>query len=195
MQCKVVMLGESGVGKSSILNQFINNSFLRGKEQPTVSPHFVRRTQTIYKLGSHKVQYNLWDTAGQEKYRCLTSMYFRDANVAIIVFDVTSSKSLSQVDYWAEELNKSNAFDFVMVLVGNKCDLESKRQISRAEGLKKADEIGAEFYFEASASETSNIQNLFQEIGVSLYKRREEEELIPDVSPLYIRSDLIYRKS
>ena len=65
------------------------------------------------------------------------------------------------MDYWAAELTKSNAFDFVMVLVGNKCDLESKRQISRTEGQRKADEIGAEFYFETSASETSNIQNLF----------------------------------
>ena len=93
-------------------------------EEPTVSPHFVRKTQTIYKLGSQQVQYNIWDTAGQEKYRCLTTMYFRDANVAIIVFDVTNAKTLQCVEYWSQEVHKSNALDFIIVLVGNKSDLK-----------------------------------------------------------------------
>ena len=121
---KVVMLGESGVGKSSLVSQFMHNRFMMNQHQePTVSPHFVRKTQTIYKLGSQQVQFNIWDTAGQEKYRCLASMYFRDANVAIIVFDVTSAKTLDCIDYWVEELQRSNAIDYITILVGNKSDL------------------------------------------------------------------------
>jgi Ras-related protein Rab-6A len=88
-------------------------------------------------------------------------MYFRDANVALIVFDVTNRKTLACVDYWADEVHKANADDFFIVLVGNKCDLQQKRQISVEEGNSKAKEIGALFYYETSASQNSTIQNLF----------------------------------
>lgn len=79
-------------------------------------------------------------------------MYFRDANVALIVFDVTNSRTLQCVDYWSQEIQKANAEDFIVVLIGNKCDLSIKRQISYAEGHKKAKDIGAYIYHETSCA-------------------------------------------
>ena len=114
------------MGKSSLFSKFVyGNSQM--SSMPTISPHFFSKEQTIYKIGSYKVKFNMWDTAGQEKYRSLTSMYFRDAQVAIIVFDVTNKRSLDYVDYWSEEVKKSNAEEFIIVLVGNKSDLGLRR--------------------------------------------------------------------
>ncbi len=98
-------------------------------------------------------------------------MYFRDANVALIVFDVTNSKTLECVDYWAQEVHKSNAQDFIIVLIANKSDLTAKRQVSQTEGEAKAKQIGAQLYYETSASDNATVQNLFQEIGVWLFKQ------------------------
>jgi small GTP-binding protein len=101
------MLGESSVGKSSILNKFAYGQFQPGS-LPTVSPHFVCKIQTIYRIGGQKVKFKVWDTAGQEKYRCLTQMYFRDAKVALIVYDVTNRRSFDCVEYWFKEIEKAN---------------------------------------------------------------------------------------
>ncbi len=112
-------------------------------------------------------------------------MYFRDASVAIIVFDLTNQSSLKCVEYWAEEVFKANADDFFIVLVGNKCDLERKRQVTREDGEAKAKEIRASFYYETSAIDIRTVQNLFQEIGIQLFKM-QEDELIPDVSSIIL---------
>ena len=84
-------------------------------------------------------------------------MYFRDAHVAIIVFDLTNKNSLKCVDFWAQEVFKANADDFFIVLVGNKCDLKNKRQITIEEGDKKSKEIGAAFYYETSCIDNKSI--------------------------------------
>ncbi|CDW84763.1 gtp binding protein [Stylonychia lemnae] len=191
---KVVMLGESSVGKSSLVQQFMLNRFMPGFQEPTVSPHFVKKIQTIYKLGQQKVQFNIWDTAGQEKYRCLTTMYFRDANVAIIVYDVTNKQSLECVDYWVDEVNRSNANDYFIVLVGNKCDLRKFRQVTMEEGQAKAKQIGAQIYYECSASNEKSVQNLFQEIGIYLYKLQEEYDVIIPEEHLDIDEQLLSKR-
>lgn len=108
-------------------------------------------------------------------------MYFRDANIALIVFDVTNKKSLDCVEYWADEVKRSEVEDSFIVLVGNKSDLSPRRQVTTAEGNKKAKDIGAILYYETSAVDNIQIQNLFQEIGQYLFKHNEED-VIPDVN-------------
>ena len=112
-------------------------------------------------------------------------MYFRDAHIGLIVFDVTNKRSLESVEYWTNEIKGSEVEDSFVVLVGNKCDLVSKREVSYEEGTKKAKEIHAVFYYETSAIDNSQIQNLFQEIGQYLFKHNDED-VIPDVSIITI---------
>ena len=125
-ELKVVFLGDSRVGKTCIVGKFVTGNTLE-TTQPTVGAAFLSKTITVddkeYKL-------NVWDTAGQEQYRGMAPIYYRNSKIAIICFDITCSQSYDSVQYWIDQLNSNIDDNITIVICGNKCDLESERQIS-----------------------------------------------------------------
>lgn len=179
-QFKLVLLGESAVGKSSIVQRFVKNSFDEFRES-TIGAAFL--TQSIklsnadllnnnIKLDDNDnegiiIKFEIWDTAGQERYRSLASMYYRNAQAAIVVYDITQPESLDKAKYWINELQKQTNNDILIALVGNKLDLENERKISKESAESFANDLGL-LYFEVSAKSGENIQTLFKQIALRM---------------------------
>ena len=143
---KIVLIGDSGVGKSNLVNRFINGNFTEGLTNTIAVDFFVK--DLIINNQIIKVQF--WDTAGQEKYRAIANAYYKNAQGAIIVYDITSQESFENVHKWLQELNEFGEKGITILLVGNKIDLVDSRQVSVEEGQKISEAKGA-FFFETSA--------------------------------------------
>ena len=159
---KVVLLGESGVGKSSLVLRLVKDEWIPNQHS-TVGASFFRYTATVDDL---TVNFDIWDTAGQERYKSLASMYYRGAAAALVVYDITSLDSFDRAKYWIREL-MANSPETIITLVGNKCDLEEQRRVSREDAKKYADECGL-LHFEASAKDGTRVQAVFQEAARKL---------------------------
>lgn len=160
-EVKVVLVGESGVGKSSIALRFVNNNF-KTITASTIGASFL--SKAIIHRGL-KIRYNIWDTAGQEKYRSLASMYYKGAECAIIAYDVTNRDSFLQAQqYWITEVDTQLGRNPCLCLAANKADLVEERVISEEEGMAFAQSRGAA-YFETSAKTDLNVSDMFNEIA------------------------------
>ena len=154
--CKVILIGDSGVGKTNIFNRFLNNEFLENSKT-TIGVEFGYH---IYEQGEYKLKVQLWDTAGEERFRSMTTTYYRGCKGVLIVFDVTNRKSFENVDSWLT-LAKNNSSAIVSVLlIGNKSDLNEIRQVStkEAEQLAFSKDLA---YMETSAKSSRNINEAF----------------------------------
>ena len=159
---KVVLLGEAGVGKTSIIHQFTYHTF-----DPdcisSISAQFV--SKTIDYQGYGAIKYDIWDTAGQERYRSMAKIFYKDAKVIIFVYDITSQPTFDGLkNYWYEQIKINCEKDAILAVVANKNDLYADQVISDDEGQKFADEIGAIFQ-STSALSDSGIGKLFDHIG------------------------------
>ena len=159
---KVVLLGEAGVGKTSIIHQFAYHTF-----EPdcisSISAQFV--SKTIGYQGYGAIKYDIWDTAGQERYRSMAKIFYKDAKVIVFVYDITSQPTFDGLkNYWYEQIKINCEKDAILAVVANKNDLYSDQVISDDEGQKFADEIGAIFQ-STSALSDSGIGKLFDHIG------------------------------
>ncbi|KAH0790108.1 small GTP-binding protein [Histomonas meleagridis] len=154
---KLVLLGDSGVGKTSIVTQYVSGSAPENVN-PTIGAAFVTKDVTI---NDQQLELLIWDTAGQEVYRGLAPMYYRSALIAIIVFDVTKAESFDSVSYWIRELKTNVEENIVILVCGNKTDLEDKRVIEFQSASSMAAENGA-LYAETSASTGSGVDRMFQ---------------------------------
>ncbi|XP_059148842.1 ras-related protein Rab-22A-like [Physella acuta] len=157
---KVCLLGESGVGKSSIVMRFVADKFKNALES-TIGASFM--TKTIF-LDDNTYKFQIWDTAGQEKYRALAPMYYRGSAAAIIVYDVTRETSFHAVKGWVHELQRHGPSKIVIAIAGNKCDLEDLREVREKDAQEYAKEIGA-IFCETSAMTAVNIAELFDAIA------------------------------
>ena len=160
---KLVFLGDIYVGKTSIINRFMYESF-DNNYQATIGIDFL--SKTLY-LDDRTVRLQLWDTAGQERFRSLIPNYIRDSSVAVIVFDITNKQTFLNCDKWVEDVKNERGNDAVVVLVGNKIDKTEERTVSREEAETKAKELDA-VYIETSAKTGDNVKQLFKQIATTL---------------------------
>ena len=160
---KVVLLGESGVGKTSIISQFTTNKF--NPRCPTsVSAQFISKMLEFPKF-QKKIKFDIWDTVGQEKYRSLAKIFYKDAKIIIFVYDITRSFSFTALkDYWYKEAINNADNEPILAIVANKIDLYQVQQVEQSEAQAFADEIGAIFQT-TSAMSNSGINKLFENLG------------------------------
>mmetsp|Transcript_11717 Transcript_11717/g.30627 ORF Transcript_11717/g.30627 Transcript_11717/m.30627 type:complete len:211 (-) Transcript_11717:371-1003(-) len=157
---KLVLLGDTAVGKSCLVVRFVRDEFFEFQE-PTIGAAFL--TQSVA-TGAATVKFEIWDTAGQERYRSLAPMYYRGAAAAIVVYDITNKDSFNGAKSWVKELQRRGDPNAVIALAGNKADLQSKRKIDYQEAQQYAEENGI-MHIETSAKNDTNVKSLFHEIG------------------------------
>ena len=160
---KVVLVGESGVGKTSIISQFTSHKFDPHRET-SLSAQFVSKTMEFAELGK-ALKFDIWDTVGQEKYRSLAEIFYRDARVIVFVYDITVEYSFQELkNYWYEETKSKASGKPLLAVVGNKVDLYNDQKVSNNEGSAFADQIGGIFQVTSALSD-SGINTLFDNIG------------------------------
>ena len=156
---KILTIGESGVGKTSILRRYVENKFER-HHLATIGIDFQSKT---IKIKNKDIKLKIWDTAGQERYRNIANQTFRGADGIILVFDITDEYSFSRISDWMEQINANISKDEIgLILIGNKCDLED-RKVPYEKGEEKARELGIDYY-ETSALNGKGINDVFEEL-------------------------------
>jgi len=168
-ECKIVILGDTAVGKTSIALRYIENKF---SESHIVTLGATFQQPRVKLKNGNTVKMNLWDTTGEEKFRSMLPMYYKSAKGAILTYDIGSKKSFDRVEYWIDELNEHvKAENIVLFLVGNKKDLPpEERQIPTATAAKIAEEQGM-LFMEVSAKTGENVNELFSTLAEELSKR------------------------
>ncbi|XP_054815181.1 ras-related protein RABA1f [Prosopis cineraria] len=161
---KVVLIGDSGVGKSNLLSRFTRNEFSL-ESKSTIGVEFATRSISV---DDKMVKAQIWDTAGQERYRAITSAYYRGAVGALLVYDITRHVTFENVERWLKELRDHTDSNVVVMLVGNKADLRHLRAVS-TEDAKSFAEKENTFFMETSALESVNVENAFTEVLTQIY--------------------------
>ena len=167
---KIIIIGNSGVGKSNILGRYLNDEFQQDTKS-TVGVEFGSKKMVIENV---TIKLQIWDTAGQERYRSITSAYYKGSKGCFIVYDITSQQSFDDVEKWYEEISKITEKNISIILVGNKCDLESERKVTIEMGEEKAKNLNCPFY-ETSALNNTHIDTVFQTITEDIYNRCKNE--------------------
>ncbi|KAH7297212.1 hypothetical protein KP509_26G059100 [Ceratopteris richardii] len=176
---KLLLIGDSGVGKSCLLLRFAEDSFTTSFIT-TIGIDF--KIKTI-ELDGKRVKLQIWDTAGQERFRTITTAYYRGAMGILLVYDVTDKATFDNVRNWIKNIEQHAAENVNRVLIGNKADMDpSKRAVTTAEGQALADEFGLKF-FETSAKTNLNVENAFYTIARDIRKRLVENDSKPVVFP------------
>ena len=161
--CKVVLVGESGVGKTCIIQRYVNNDYNENTESTSTSTYTYKSID--YKNLNKSISFDIWDTAGQELYRALAKNFYLNASIGILVYDIRRKKSFEAIkDYWYEQLKEFGEENMVFGVAGNKCDLFQEEEVSEEEGKKFAKSIGAIFHL-TSCKESIGIDELFEECG------------------------------
>ena len=189
---KVALLGEADVGKKDIINTFITNTFI--SDSVSKSAQFVRKTITLE--NNEKITFDIWDTAGQEKYRSMAKNIYKDAKVIIFVYDITNKKSFDEIkNYWYEQTKQKFAeSNTICALVGNKCDLYDFQVVNIDEAKEFAKSINAIFALITDKSKNS-IQNLFEIIARKIIDPSYDYTAAEDkVEKEYIKKKLMKEK-
>ena len=172
---KMILIGDSSVGKSNILLKYLKDQF-DPNSRATVGVEFGTKNIT---LNNKKIKIQIWDTAGQERYRSITSAYYKGAKGAFIVYDITRKSTFENIDKWIADLKTNGDSNISIVLIGNKSDLEEKREVTKEEGLKKSQDCKTAF-METSALNGDNVHKAFDELIEQIYQNNSsllEEEI------------------
>jgi len=163
---KIVLVGDSGVGKSNLLSRFTRDVFT-ADDKSTIGVEFA--TRILPMKDGKRVKAQIWDTAGQERYRAITTAYYRGALGALLVYDITKQLTLENIPRWLRELKDHANRDIVLIIVGNKCDMDENRQVSEEQVKSMAAELGVE-YIEASARNNINVEKGFLYVVEKIYQ-------------------------
>jgi small GTP-binding protein len=172
---KLILIGNSGVGKSSILNRYMNKTF-EESYKCTIGVDFLMKS---IEINGKTVKLQLWDTAGQEKYKSMVASYYRGANVALVVFDITSHESFDSLPLWIENYYKNGPEQKNIILIGNKKDMIEERQVTQEEA-ELFSQTNNMIYFETSAKDGDNIDYVFTyaaEKLVEFYSSQKETNI------------------
>jgi Ras-related protein Rab-11A len=162
---KIVVVGDSGVGKTNLIKRFITNEFSENFKA-TIGVEFMSKT---YKINKHLFKIEIWDTAGQERYKSITTAYYKGAKGAMIIYDVTNQNSFNNVDKWFNEIKDKASKNINLIMIGNKTDLDDKKVVSSEDSLDKAKNFDIPV-METSALNASNVKEAFYLILKEMYK-------------------------
>lgn len=164
---KVVLLGEGRVGKTSILLRYTRGEY-NDRQVSTLQASYLDKK---IDLASTSVQLSIWDTAGQERFHALGPIYYRDADGALLVYDITDAESFNKVQKWVKELRKIVGNDICIAIAGNKVDLEKDRHVDVKEALSYAESVGAAHY-NTSAKANKGLEEAFGELSKKMLEKR-----------------------
>lgn len=174
---KVIILGDAGVGKTSLLKKYVNNQYSL-QYKPTIGADFLMKETFI---DNQAIQLQLWDTAGQEKFHSLGSAFYRNSECCVLVFDLTDPKSFETIETWRSEfltqLNPKDPESFPFILLGNKCDLENNIKVDDQKVKAYCAQKNNMAYFKTSAKDNVNIELAFEEVGKLANKRDTNDEM------------------
>ena len=166
---KMILIGDSGVGKSNILLKYLKNEFQQNTKA-TVGVEFGTKTVEI---DNKKIKVQIWDTAGQERYRSITSAYYKGAKGCLLVYDITRKVTFESIDRWISDLKAAGEEKLSIILIGNKCDLEDQRKVTKEEAEEKA-QFHKLAFIETSALNGTNIERAFEELINDVYKNNKQ---------------------
>ena len=166
---KYIIIGDAAVGKSNLLLRYVHGQF-KPEYQLTIGVEFGAKNINI---SSKVFRIQIWDTAGQENFRSITRAYYKNSVCALVVYDISSRDSFNNVTSWIEDCKNQSPKTIFMVLVGNKCDLEDKRQVSFEEGKELADK-NEMLFFESSAKDGINVDEIFENSAKEIAKKIEQ---------------------
>ncbi|KAL5211051.1 hypothetical protein ABZP36_006674 [Zizania latifolia] len=182
---KLLLIGDSGVGKSCLLLRFSDGSFTTSFIT-TIGIDFKIRT---VELDGKRIKLQIWDTAGQERFRTITTAYYRGAMGILLVYDVTDESSFNNIRNWIRNIEQHASDNVNKILVGNKADMdESKRAVPTSKGQALADEYGIKF-FETSAKTNLNVEQVFFSIARDIKQRLSETDSKPEDRTIKIKSE------
>ena len=172
MMFKVVLVGDSFVGKTNIMSRYLKNEF-HDDSKATVGVEFGSKQ---FNIDGHTIKAQIWDTAGQERYKAITSAYYKGAKGAFVVYDITRKGSFESVEKWVNDLKAAADKSLTIILVGNKCDLEDQRQVTKEQGEEKANHLELAF-METSAFSGENLEKAFELMIKQVYDKCHDEIL------------------
>ena len=167
---KIILIGDSSVGKTNIMNKYLKNQF-KEDSRATVGVEFGSKQ---FVIDNRKIKAQIWDTAGQERYRAVTSAYYKGAKGAFIVYDVTRKETFDSVNRWISDIISTCGKSLSIILLGNKSDLEDQRQISKEQGEEKAKTYQLAF-LETSALSGENLEKAFNMLINEIYEKCKSE--------------------
>ena len=168
---QLLIIGDSTVGKTSILSRYTNGDF-NPHYLATVGLDFFKKDE-VY--NGKTIRIKIWDTAGQERYKAITRAYYKGAKGAFIVYDITRKETFDDIDKWRNELVSSCNKEVTVMLIGNKCDLEDQREITKEQGEEKAKSFGFSF-IETSALSGENLEKGFEMLIKEIYQKYKVEQ-------------------
>ena len=166
MMVKIILIGDSGVGKTNIMSKFLKNQFME-ESKATIGVEFGSK---LFNHEGHKIKAQIWDTAGQEKYKAITGAYYKGSKGALVVYDINQKKSFENIEKWVNDLKVAGDPKITIILIGNKSDLEDKRQVLKDQGEEKARSFGCAF-LETSAYSGDNIEKAFNLMIKEIYEK------------------------
>jgi Ras-related protein Rab-1A len=181
---KILIIGDSSVGKSNLLLRFSDNIF-HDTFLPTIGVDFKIRNVTV---GDKSIKLNIWDTAGQERFKTITAAYYKGAHGIILVFDITDRDTFNNISSWLGEIRKHAGPNVVRLLVGNKCDLDSDRKVTQREAKEFAESQGMT-YIETSAKARINVDEAFMTLTKQVYEALPDNEKKQETGTSNLRAE------